>query len=562
MEEKRFNLVDSPWILVLTPEDTVKKVSLENALLNAQDFKALAGETAAQNAAVLRLMIAIVHTVLTRHDEDGNESQLDDEAEALDRWEAVWKAGRLPEEEIREYLNTWKERFWLIHPDRPFLQSKTAETGTDYKAGKLIGDASESNNKLRLFQLRSGREKESLELDEAARWLLNVNGYDDTSAKTRGRTPDGGKLPSTGAGWLGKLGQVYAQGTNLFETIMLNTVLLKDGRNLWEKDNPYWERDDYKPLERNLISVPKDMASLLTLPSRLLYLKTNDDGRVAGYGLLGGDFFDKTDAFAEQYTMWRPVKGKKNEPVHYVPRRHDSARQIWRDFSSLAGLGKEKENQDVRLPGVVNWIRTLMEEDLIPRSQPILFTAPYVQYGDKDFFVTDMSSESLLLYPELLTKTGESWRSIIEEEIQLIDSAAYYAGLLAQRVAMASGDSGDSVTKFAAKGRAAAYEAVDDPFRNWLGSLDPELYKDDQARMDKKQEWQLQMRKIMFRLEKKIVGTPSVSALFSREVMRGGKTERILSVPEAEMRFESRINKLYPPIDSALKNATEGSESE
>ena len=42
---------------------------------------------------------------------------------------------------------------------------------------------------------------------QAARWLLYVNGFDDTSAKPKGKN-----LPSVGAGWLGKLGLIFRTG--------------------------------------------------------------------------------------------------------------------------------------------------------------------------------------------------------------------------------------------------------------------------------------------------------------------------------------------------------------
>lgn len=541
MTEKCFNLVDSPWILVKDQEDHTEEVSLEKGLTNAQDYRDLAGETAAQNAAVLRLLIAINHTVITRMD-----PPVEDEEEALDRWEEIWKDGRLPEQAIKDYLSRWKDKFWLIDPEGGFLQSKTAEIGTDYKAPKLTGDLSESNNKLRLFQLRSGESKESLTMAEAARWLLNVNAYDDTSAKAKGTQPNGEKFPSIGAGWLGKLGQIYAYGSNLFETIMLNTVLLKSDDSIWGKDKPYWEEQE-KVRQRQEIRMPDNQAGLLTFPSRLLLLK-EQNGRITGFNLLGGGFFEKTDAFNEPFTTWRPVKGKKNEPVHFVPRRHDAARQIWRDFASIAGFGREKEGQETHLPGIVLWIKTLQAENLIPDSQPIEFTMPFVQYGDKDFFVTDTSTQSLMMYPKLLTEAGKEWRTIIEEEISKIDTAAYDTGILAQTVAEASGDSGESVTKFAVKGRALAYENADEPFRTWLATLNPSTYEDEEARQGKREELQRKLRNCFLRLECTVVGVPPVNALFSRQVMKGGKMVRVLSVPEAEMRFEAQINKLYPKI--------------
>lgn len=543
LREKQFNLVDSPWILVKNLEEGTEEVSLEEVLINAQNYRGLCGETAAQDAAVLRSLIAVNHAVITEMS-----PCVEDEEEALDRWEEIWREGRLPETAIKTYFSKWKDKFWLIDPDGGFLQSKTAEIGTDYKAPKLTGDLAESNNKLRLFQLRAGEAKESLTMAEAARWLLNVNVYDDTSAKAKGTKPNGEKFPSIGAGWLGKLGQIYAQGRNLFETIMLNTVLLKEDGTRWGPDKPYWENT--APVQqREPISIPDNQAGLLTFPSRLLLLK-EQDGRITGFNLLGGGFFDKTDAFNEPFTIWRPVKGKKNEPVHFAPRRHSAARQIWRDFSSIAGFGKEKEGEPYHLPGIITWIKTLKSENLISDSQIIEFNMPFVQYGDKDFFVTDTSSQSLVMYPLLLTDAGVDWRTIIEEEINKIDKAANAAGWLAETAAMASGNSSDSVSKFTDRGRALAYEAADQPFRTWLASLDPKIYGDEATRQRKREELQIQLRRCLLRLARRIVGSPPVNALFSREIMKSGKKVRVLSIPEAEMRFETQINKLYPKLSS------------
>ena len=73
---------------------------------------------------------------------------------------------------------------------------------------------------------------------QAARWLLYLNGYDDTSSKPKTKG-----APSVGAGWLGKLAPIQAVGSNLFETLMLNFILLKDGKELWEAPKPCWELD-------------------------------------------------------------------------------------------------------------------------------------------------------------------------------------------------------------------------------------------------------------------------------------------------------------------------------
>ena len=216
MREKEFILLEEPWLRVRSPDCAVREVSLTDALLHAHEATDLAGELPAQDAAVLRLLLAVLHTVFSCVDEQGIPAPFQSEEDAVARWGALWRLGRFPEEPLRRYLETWRERFWLFHPERPFWQVPQAKIGTEYTAAKLNGELSESGNKIRLFPPCSGEEKNGMGYAQAARWLLYVNGYDDTSSKPKTKG-----APSVGAGWLGKLGLIQAVGSNLFETLML-----------------------------------------------------------------------------------------------------------------------------------------------------------------------------------------------------------------------------------------------------------------------------------------------------------------------------------------------------
>ena len=154
-------------------------------------------------------------------------------------------------------------------------------------------------------------------------------------------------MPSTGAGWLGKVGLILAQGNTLFETLMLNLVLLKDGEQPWQPPLPCWELSEARSAERTEIPQPDDLAALLTLQSRRLLLHREDE-KVIGYTLLGGDFFARENAFCEQMTVWWAVPAAKNRPVVYLPKRHDPAKQFWREFPSVF-----LQESDGRCPGVV-----------------------------------------------------------------------------------------------------------------------------------------------------------------------------------------------------------------
>ena len=175
MNETEFNLLDEPWIRVMDDNCQIKEVSLTDALLNAHKYKTLKGEMPTQDIVILRLMLAIVHTVFSRVDADSNEAELEEEDDAVDRWESLCSNRKLPETPVRESLEKWHERFLLFHPEKPFGQMAGLTYGTEYGAPKLNGEISESNHKVRVFSPYFGDTKESLTFSEAARWLLTLN---------------------------------------------------------------------------------------------------------------------------------------------------------------------------------------------------------------------------------------------------------------------------------------------------------------------------------------------------------------------------------------------------
>ena len=308
MTETAFNLVDEPWVRVLQPDGTAAEVSLRDVLLRAHTFADLGGELPTQNIAVLRLLLAVLHTVFSRMDETGAQAPLEEPDDAIERWVSLWSCGALPEEPIVQYLEQWHERFWLFHPTRPFGQSQTAQQGTQCSAAKLIGEVSESGNKLRLFPSRTGEGKTGISYAEAARWLLYLNGFDDAALKPH--IPKEQREGKIALAWLGQLGFVYAKGSNLFETLLLNLVLLQPDHSLWGENCPAWERETPRSEELRVIPLPDNQAELLTLQSRLIWL--NREGEtVTGYGHL--------EQWLAQAAYWLPYV-QKDKPHRLIER--------------------------------------------------------------------------------------------------------------------------------------------------------------------------------------------------------------------------------------------------
>ena len=546
MKEREFNLLDEPWVRVMRPDCTVEEVSLPEALLNAHGYVDLAGEMPTQDAAVLRVLLALLFAVFARVDAEGREAPLAKPKDAIARWRALWESGRLPEKPLRDYFARWHDRFWLFDPDHPFFQvpdkawkrivkkdGKAEEVGTAGDVAKLNGELLESNNKLRLFKTVAGAE--GLTYAQATRWLISLIAYDDTSAKATKDLPEGQKYPSPGVGWLGRLGYIQAQGKTLFETLLLNLTLLKDGKTLWggaalPEDAylslPCWELDRPRDRERTEVPLPKTFAALYTVQSRRIRLSRQGD-RVGGYLLLGGDFFAKEDAFVEQMTLWRNANaGKKNLPPSFVPSQHDTSKQFWREFpTAFVPADKEGEHR----PGVVSWVATLHNQKCLDQETLVHFAVCAMGYGDKYFFVKDTFEDGLAFHAALLDATGDV-RERIVAEIELCEQAARAVGNLARDLAAAAGGEADG-----ASAREQFYFRVDRPFRRWLEALDPE--GDVGKAID---EWRETVQDLAVALGNELALAAGPAAFVGRAGKRGH-----LSTPEALRLFRGAIRKIY-----------------
>ena len=95
-------------------------VSLPEAMIHAHEYRDLCGDTPEQDMAVLRLLLAVLHTIFSKMDENGQNNVIDTPTQARKRWRALWEKGYFKEDVIRTYLEKYHERFWLFHDQYPF----------------------------------------------------------------------------------------------------------------------------------------------------------------------------------------------------------------------------------------------------------------------------------------------------------------------------------------------------------------------------------------------------------------------------------------------------------
>ena len=547
MADVDFNLIEENWIRVALLDGEVEEKSLTEVLVNAHKYKSLAGEMTAQDIAVLRFLAAIVHTVFTRVDTKGTSSPISKEHECIERWRTIWEMGRFPDHPLEDYLNEWKDRFWLFHPERPFYQVPNAVIGTKNTASKLNGAVSESNNKVRLFSQISGVGKRAMTYSESARWLLFLNGFDDCAAKQADKS-DGSR--SFTVAWLGKLGLIYAIGDNLFETIMLNMPMLYGKDELpWTADIPTWELKEVRSKERVIIEMPKDLAGLYTLQSRRIIL-TRENDLVNGYVLLGGDAFEDINALTEPMTLWRVTKDKKTEKLYYRPLLHERKRFIWRNFSALTAA-----SESIVKPGIISWCDRLRREKIIPKKRILTFGVVCVRYdSSQSSSITDSFADDVVFHADLLSESGKYWREEVYKQIEKIEKAAYYLGLLVGDLRRADGldPKKDDVSTEAAKQE--LYYEIDRRFREWLMKVDAD--QDAEERNSLVIELEEITRSIALRIGRSIVDQTGESAFIGRTVEdKKKKTKKHYSAPEAYRWFKRNIWGLYPVMkgDEAIE---------
>ncbi|WP_460171127.1 type I-E CRISPR-associated protein Cse1/CasA [Thermus sp. FJN-A] len=301
----KFNLVEEPWIPVLR-EGQVVEVGLREALLGAGDIARIETPSPLEEAALHRLLLAVLHRALMgpRRPED-----------ALG-W---WREGRFPQKPIEDYLNRYRDRFFLFHPEAPFLQVADLPEENPLPWSKLLPELASGNNPT-LFDHTTEENLPKATYAQAARALLVHQAF-----------APGGLLRRHGVGSakdapLARPALFLPTGRNLLETLLLNLVPYSP-----EEDAPIWEVPPLRfgDLEGGKTGWPlSGRTRVYTWPARGVRLLDEGDGvRLMGYG-----------------PGVEPLEAPHRDPMvaqrldakgHLLALRLSQERSFWRDFSAM-----------------------------------------------------------------------------------------------------------------------------------------------------------------------------------------------------------------------------------
>jgi CRISPR system Cascade subunit CasA len=390
-----FNLLDENWILVEDTDAKVHEVSLLNLFENAHKYRILTGETPQQDAAMMRFLLAIMHSVMGKYTADGGLQDLKWKAAnmCLSRWNEYWTKGSFSSA-FKEYLESYHDYFWLVDEKFPFYQNADILNYTDKKKEKsiqkIIGEVHASE---RQYQSQYADDY-CLDYAEAARWLVYYKAYST------------GPNTNQTVGWLVKHSAVILHGANLFETLLLNTCLLRNGSQTWNTvPYPSWE---YIKEHQALYVHPEteeftNLADFYTQFGTKILLHWNENNQACGVWVTKGNSIklEDTDKDAdEQETSAATVSFEPEfDQMTYFDVRNGkkyaltSKEAVWKQLK----VQLTKQGSDFTGAGSLLWLRALLRRKYLKEKKFVTLqyiTSTFDQYGCK---VIDMNALDIFM---------------------------------------------------------------------------------------------------------------------------------------------------------------------
>ena len=220
---KSFSLWDKPWIPATYCTGQSGLLSIRDILVQAHEVREISDSSPLITAAIPRLLQAVLYRIFMPR--------------AHSDWVRLWDEHRFNPDKIDEYGDIYREKFDLLHPERPFYQVPLIEGKKIHPISALILEAASGNNAT-LFDHGLAEGDMWLPLDRAACHLVAHQAFAISGGKSEPFYLSDAPLTS------GLV--VQAIGRTLYETLMLN--LMPQSR--WnsyvpahDDDCPAWEKE-------------------------------------------------------------------------------------------------------------------------------------------------------------------------------------------------------------------------------------------------------------------------------------------------------------------------------
>jgi CRISPR system Cascade subunit CasA len=341
---KALNLLDVSWLPVRMQSGEIREVGLIALFEEADKIVALAETAPPALMAQYRLLLAITNRALSR---------------TLTRWHerdlVKWFEQGLPTGAITAYLEQWRERFWLFHPEYPFMQvaalETAAETADRFKPWTQIELASASGNAPVVFNHSLDAVPSAITPAAALRSLLGFLQCTPGGLVKVFRDADkAGPLANTAA--------ALPLGNSLAQTLVLGLHPVSPNH----QDLPSWERPPLTVAELQaaptLATGPNDR---YTRQTRAVFLLREEDGDIRWLRFAVGQGLEEDPQAPDPMASYR---AGSNGPVRLS---FSEGRALWRDLPALLPDGVGQSTPAAILEGA-----SRLNRDLERTSLPLL----------------------------------------------------------------------------------------------------------------------------------------------------------------------------------------------
>ena len=308
----RFNLIDEKWIPVRFLDGSHGELGIQDALLRAKEIAVIVDPSPLVVASLHRFLLAVLYRAL--------EGPTD-----IDQAKKLFRDG-LPSENIRTYLEKWRDRFWLFHEKFPFYQvpdyePKEKNGAKQWRSWSVLAAEHNADNAKVLFDHLDVTKSGSVPSSRVACWILACQ----TFALGGGRSDFQYTKSSPSATAV----MVLPLGRNLQDTLAF--ALVPQNREVLKNDIPIWERTPEKvaTLQKGTERAALGWADLYSWRTRSIKLHLQGNGETVGEIAFASGVGCSSESHADPMLGYKISEKKGKQYVRF------RERGLWRDFDSL-----------------------------------------------------------------------------------------------------------------------------------------------------------------------------------------------------------------------------------
>ena len=344
----KYNLLTEKWIYVTNTDGSCEHISIMNAFSNSHNIERINDAVPTFCYSTYKTLFAILMSSIN----------ID---ECYD-WADIWNQNQFTQEQIKNIEERCFGKFNLFDPEKPFYQN-ILDSKTEIKSiNSLVEDVANKTSSTHKLK-KSG----SICPSCATKILLSTSHFSHEAGRGFG-------------GGITNAVPIYAmpQGKNLFQTLLLNYILLTYRPDSGNNNICRWDLvnvESGKEINGNV-----DFLTGITWPSRTIQLLPEEtDGQCSYCGQNSSVLINnihcipgwkiKSDATSWR-DPWAAYEYNKEKSVYY-PIKANESKDVWRDFNRIF-LNKSIDGFQT-LPLVLQQFSYLMMQNLIDTSNPYKF---------------------------------------------------------------------------------------------------------------------------------------------------------------------------------------------